>query len=257
MNCRVCKRTASPIFSGTMLNYSVQYFFCDYCGFLLTEHPYWLEEAYKESITHLDTGILHRNLLQYKMASNVIFFLFNRHGKFLDYAGGYGIFVRLMRDVGFDFYWHDKLSNNLLARGFDHSIEDTEDIELLTCFEAFEHFINPIEDIKTLLEITDNILFSTRILPKPLPKPKDWWYYGLDHGQHISFYSIRTLKYIANKFRLKFYSNGISTHLFSNKEINPILAKFLLFSDKIGIFPFVKAVMRSKTCKDVEYLRKK
>lgn len=257
MNCRVCERAANPIFSGYILQYNVQYFYCDYCGFLFTEDPYWLEEAYKESITHLDTGILHRNLLLSKTASIVIFFLFNRNAKFLDYAGGYGIFVRLMRDVGFDFYWHDKFSNNLLARGFGHSIEETRDFELLTCFEAFEHFINPIEDIKKLLEVADDILFSTRILPKRLPKPKEWWYYGLDHGQHISFYSIKTLKYIANRFNLKFYSNEIGTHLFSRKRINPILIKFLLLGGKFGLFPYVKAMMRSKTFKDIEYLRKK
>ena len=39
--------------------------------------------------------------------------------KFLDYGGGYGILVRLMRDVGYDFYWFDKYSQNIFAKGFE------------------------------------------------------------------------------------------------------------------------------------------
>lgn len=256
MNCKVCGRLAKPVFSGHLLQYDVQYFYCNYCGFLFTEEPYWMEDAYKEPINITDTGILHRNLSLSKIASVVIFFLFKKHGKFLDYAGGYGIFVRLMRDIGFDFYWHDKFSSNLFARSFDCNINQVTDIELVTCFEAFEHFVNPVEEIKTLLKVSDNILFSTRLLPEPPPKPEEWWYYGLDHGQHISFYSVNTLKYIANKFSLNFYSNGISTHLFLGKKINFIIAKFILIGDKVGLFPYVKARMRSMTRKDYEYIRK-
>ncbi len=256
MNCKVCGNLSKLIFSGHLLQYDVQYFYCNFCGFLFTEEPYWLEDAYKEPINSTDTGILYRNIALSKITSVVIFFLFNRYGKFLDYAGGYGIFVRLMRDLGFDFCWYDKFSSNLFAHSFDCNINQATDIELVACFEAFEHFVNPIEEIKTLLKLSDNILFSTRLLPKPPPKPEEWWYYGLDHGQHISFFSVKTLKYIANKFNLNFYSNGRSTHLFTIKNVNPILAKFILIGDKVGLFPFVKARMQSMTWKDYESMKK-
>ncbi len=42
---------------------------------------------------------------------------------FLDYAGGYGVFTRLMRDIGFDFYWHDPYTQNLFANGFEKDIK--------------------------------------------------------------------------------------------------------------------------------------
>jgi len=48
-----------------------------------------------------------RNISSSKITAVILFFLFKKFGKFLDFGGGYGIFTRLMRDIGFDFYWYD------------------------------------------------------------------------------------------------------------------------------------------------------
>jgi hypothetical protein len=50
--------------------------------------------------------------------------------------GGYGMFVRLMRDGGFDFHREDPLCDNLFAQGFDRQDDGT--FELVTAFEVFE-----------------------------------------------------------------------------------------------------------------------
>ena len=121
MNCKICNKKSNYIFNAKILNkYNIEYYHCPNCGFLQTEEPFWLEEAYKESINISDTGIMVRNLYLSKITTLIIYFLFDKNKKFLDYAGGYGIFVRLMRDIGFDFYWYDKYSENLLARGFEY-----------------------------------------------------------------------------------------------------------------------------------------
>jgi hypothetical protein len=45
-------------FRHTVLRkYDVQYFQCGGCGFLQTETPYWLDEAYSSAIVTADTGI--------------------------------------------------------------------------------------------------------------------------------------------------------------------------------------------------------
>jgi hypothetical protein len=49
-----------------------------------------------------------RNLWHRNVTTTLIYFLFNTKGQFLDYGVGYGVFVRLMRDIGFDYYWQDK-----------------------------------------------------------------------------------------------------------------------------------------------------
>lgn len=106
-----------------------------------------------------------------------------------------------MRDIGFDFYWNDPYSKNLVARGFEYG-QDTGKIELITSFECLEHLPNPLESIEEMLDITDNLLVSTRLLPFPIPNVNEWSYYATVHGQHISFYSRKTLEFIAAKYDL-------------------------------------------------------
>jgi hypothetical protein len=88
--------------------YDIKYYHCVNCGFLQTEESYWLNEAYDESINISDTGIMSRNIHLSKITTLILYFFFDKNNKFLDFAGGYGIFTRLMRDIGFDFYWSDK-----------------------------------------------------------------------------------------------------------------------------------------------------
>lgn len=234
-----------------MNKYVISYFYCNNCGFLQTEEPFWLQEAYREPINISDTGYLQRNLYYSKKLTILLFFWFNKDGKFLDYAGGYGVFVRLMRDIGFDFYWYDLYSQNLFARGFEHK-EGTK-YQAITCFEAFEHFINPIKELEKILSLSSNIIFTTELLPSPIPKPEEWWYYGLDHGQHISFYSKKTFEYIAQKYNLN-YANINSLHFLTKKKILNVHLKVLKLS-KYGLDKLIKKLVKSKTCDDYQYLK--
>lgn len=107
--CRICSDSVSEVFSSLLIKkYSVKYFQCPQCGYLQTEEPFWLEEAYLTSINDSDTGMMMRSLWHKNIAATLIYFLFNKKGQFLDYGGGYGVFVRLMRDIGFDYYSQDK-----------------------------------------------------------------------------------------------------------------------------------------------------
>jgi hypothetical protein len=118
----------------------------------------------------------------------------------------------------------------------------------VTTFESFEHFVNPIEEIENLLKISRNIIFSTELLPNPIPKPEDWWYYGLDHGQHISFYSEKTFQFIADKYGLN-YSNLGSLHLLTEQKISNLKLKILKFS-KFGLHKLLQKQLKSKTWED-------
>jgi len=205
VNCKICNSRSDFIFDATILNkYPVKYYYCNNCGFLQTEEPFWLKEVYESPINTSDTGYLIRNIYLSKRLLALLYLFFDRKAKFLDYAAGYGVFVRLMRDEGFNFYWQDKYTQNLFARGFEYNGKD--EIEAITTFESFEHFVNPIEEIEKMLNISKNIIFTTELLPHPIPKPGEWWYYGLEHGQHISFYSEKTLHFIAKKYGLNYYN---------------------------------------------------
>ena len=79
--------------------------------------PIWLGEAYAEPINRSDTGYVWRNLWARDKMRECIEFNLNPDGIFLDYAAGYGLFVRLMRDAGYDFRWSDLYCQNLVCSG--------------------------------------------------------------------------------------------------------------------------------------------
>jgi hypothetical protein len=223
MGCKICSGPVRSFGRAKLLNtYMVDYFRCQDCGFVQPEEVYWLSEAYADAITASDIGLIGRNIAAARSTQLIIRAFFDSGSKFIDYGGGYGILVRLMRDAGFDFYREDKFCPNLFARGFDADLgaSSTSPFELATAFEVFEHFVRPVEDVAQILGYAKSILFSTTLLPDPTPKLGDWWYYGLEHGQHIALYSLESLKALADRFRLRLYSDGQSLHLLTDKRLS-------------------------------------
>lgn len=210
MKCKICHSDAKPLFATKVLNkYDVQYYRCPNCEFIQTEKPYWLKEAYHHAITDLDIGLIYRNLEYSKTIYKTIVGSFDSQKQFLDFAGGYGIFVRMMRDMGLNFFHQDKYCENIFAT--NHSIEKAKEskFEALTALEVFEHLDNPLEEINKMLFLSDTIIFSTEIITANTPtKPKDWWYFIPETGQHIAFYSEKTLLEIARHFKSNYFRNG-------------------------------------------------
>ena len=53
----------------------------------------------------------------------------------LDWGGGDGLLVRLLRDAGLDAYHHDRYADNLYAAGFEG--DPTKRYSMVTAFEVF------------------------------------------------------------------------------------------------------------------------
>jgi hypothetical protein len=204
--------------------YAAEYFRCSVCGFMQTEEPYWLNEAYSSAINEIDLGTVNRAIIGSRAVEGLILSSFDERAKFVDYGAGYGVFVRLMRDRGFDFYWRDRYCENLFAKNF--IAKDGMRFELLTAFEVFEHLSDPISEIEKMLALCENVLFSTLLVPDGAQTGK-WWYFGPDHGQHISFYTIESLRVLAERFGLRLCSDGRELHLLSRKRVNDRVFRFL------------------------------
>jgi methyltransferase family protein len=219
--CKVCG-IPSAFFAETKVlrKYPVQYFRCQRCGFIQTETPYWLEESYSSAITRQDVGIMQRNLTNCEVTSAVINLLFPKTSSALDFGGGHGVFVRLMRDKGFNFYWSDLHATNDYARGFEYQSGLTYDF--LTAFEVLEHLTDPIADLSKLMGLSDNVFVSTCIVPQPTPGLSDWWYYVPTTGQHIAFYTTESLRILAARFGRYLLSFG-PYHLFTKGPKSSLL----------------------------------
>ena len=217
MKCIICQTESSKIFNAEILyKYNIDYYQCKHCGLIFTEKPYWLGEAYSDAIADIDTGIMQRNIEFVNKMSVILQAFFSANETFLDYGGGYGIFTRMMRDKGFNYLWTDKYASPLLAKGFEYQ---NETVSALTAFELFEHFENPKEEIEKMLSLTKNIFFSTACYDDGMNIPdKDWWYWSYESGQHISFYSKRTLEFLAGRYQLHYY-NILGLHWLTDKTV--------------------------------------
>ncbi|HEY8782436.1 MAG TPA: class I SAM-dependent methyltransferase [Mucilaginibacter sp.] len=235
MKSKITGGSTSFLFTKRLLNkYDVRYYRCTETGFIQTEEPFWLKDAYSSAITKLDIGLPFRNIYLSERVSKLLRTNFNYKGIFLDYAGGYGLFTRLMRDKGFNYFNTDKYCQNLFAEHFDFSdLSSNSTFELVSAFEVFEHLTDPVKEIKSMLEFSDSLLFSTELQPNNLADINEWWYLSLETGQHISFYNIESLAYIAKQLGYHFYTDEKFLHLFS-KEIfdkdvlKPVRDNFLL-----------------------------
>lgn len=216
MDCKICGKQSKEFDCAKILGkYKVHYYHCIGCGFVQTEEPYWINEAYSSAFASIDTGTMTRNL---RNTTNLLFFMkWVGNGPCLDFGGAYGVLTRMMRDYGFDFYSYDKYAPNLFASGFDGDL--AKKYALVTSFENFEHFVNPMEEIENILNMTETVYFTTFLLPGRMPPIQSWWYYALDTGQHISFYSRETLEYIAQKYNMHLITDDIETHILSRKKI--------------------------------------
>jgi len=185
VTCRLCLCESSYAFDRNLLRYNVSYYQCSNCGYLQTEEPFWLEQAYKEEINLTDTGLASRSI--HNLGVVLAFFLSSELKKplLLDYSGGYGLLTRLLRDSGLNAFWSDKYCKCLFARGFEDNGKTKYDI--VTSFEVLEHLHNTKIELKEIFKKGEKFIFTTCLYNNNLPS--DWWYFGSEHGQHIGIYT--------------------------------------------------------------------
>jgi hypothetical protein len=248
--CTICGSETRLSHGATVLSkYDVDYLYCSQCGLLQTEEPFWLDEAYSDAIALSDTGLLTRNIAVAMRLTALLTFAFPRGVRCVDAGGGYGVLTRLMRDIGFDFYWTDPFCENLFAKGFEADRAGGS-FPVITAFEVMEHLHDPIAFIRQAVAKYHGVAFafSTQLF-EGSPPPLDWPYYSFETGQHISFYQRRTLRHIADALGMRLFSSG-HFHLITSHAVNPALFRISSSRLAFGLFPLMKLSRRSRTWPD-------
>lgn len=257
--CKICAQPSERSFEAKVLGkYEVSYFQCCSCGFIQTEDPYWLTEAYQSAITSLDIGLVSRNMHYLPITQRIIEAIFEGEKTFLDYGGGYGMFVRMMRDAGYNYYRQDDYCENIFADKFD--IQDQHELssfELVTAFEVFEHLPDPVKEMERILQFSSNILFSTELQPSGRKLNADnWWYVAPETGQHVALYSSASLAALAARFDLN-YCSYQNLHLFTKKEVHAKTLKHILRKRKYAWLRPEKPLPKRESllATDFDYIR--
>lgn len=260
MTCPICSGLMRPAFTAHVLSkYQADYEVCDACGFLRAHAPYWLDEAYSSAIAAADTGLVMRNISLACKVATVLYWGMNERGegRYLDAAGGYGMLTRLMRDLGFNFYWQDKYCDNLLVPGFEYKVA-LGSCRAVTAMEVLEHLTDPVAFIQETLASAgaQTLLFTTELYVGEPPRPEAWWYYAFPTGQHIGFYQRRTLEALGARLGLCLSSaNGL--HILSKEPVNEQLLKLLTnrWTSRLGPW-WIRRRLGSKTMSDHERMLK-
>ena len=107
--------------------------------------------------------------------AKVIDLFYSSATTFLDYGAGYGMFVRRMRDLGYNFYAYDLHCPNMFAEQVALADLEGKHFDLTTAFEVFEHLVDPLTVAKILFKLTDHLLLTTEVVRLTRYRP---WRHG-------------------------------------------------------------------------------
>ena len=256
--CRLCSGNLNLSFKELLLKkFEIKFFKCTECGSVQTEKPYWLSEAYKNWNTKYDTGLFAR--VYNNFIVTFIICKLTKIKNIIDYGGGDGLFTRIMRDHNLNCFNYDKYSESVYSQNFTKPDFQTPD--LLTSFEAIEHFSDPGEEFEKIFKKKPSlIIFTTKIYEN---QSKNWDYFEFQTGQHVFFYTRNAFKYLANKYNYElvflelgyilFYSNKYT----KRKLLFYVLKKFLIRKKCIFFLDLFKIFFKNSGYeKDYKLLKK-
>jgi glycosyltransferase involved in cell wall biosynthesis/tetratricopeptide (TPR) repeat protein len=224
-HCRLCNGQTRAWGRKTLLGrHDVAYAVCDNCGSLQTEPPYWLDEAYSRHTTGLDTGACQRCFDLVQETTVLLTLLdFPKDAKAVDFGSGTGLYARMMRDRGYDFFAQDKYVKPYYMDGFSVEAINTNKFRLITGFEVIEHFPNPTTDIANLFGAgAALVLISTSPFAG---QDESWEYLSPESGQHVFFYSLQALGSIANAYGYRAWQVRQTFAFFSETYVAELAAR--------------------------------
>ena len=265
IDCRLCGKSAEFSFIQTATDGDeVKCYKCSSCLSLQTEVPYWINDCYADTsgadtdqLPDQDTWAAERT----GFCCVAVYFIWKLAGlsevkdKLLDWGGGPGLLVRMLRDIGIDAYNDDKYIKNHFASGFGRA--DNDRYNFITAFEVFEHFTNPKSDLELIFALQPSLLLmSTGIYTDQGP---EWPYLGGAKSQHVFFYSEKALEHIGNQYNYHVVRLPKQMRLFVRQPISKVrlgIIRYILGRTHLAEILFALPRKKSLASQDNQMIRK-
>ncbi len=193
----ICGNPTNPLSDKQL---KVTYRVCPKCDLISKEKEYHLSDK-----TEKERYDLHHDTSTNQGYLNILNNLINLYVRplksvktVLDYGSGpYPTLKKLLSEEGFEVNDFDPFyNNNIEYQNYKY--------DLIISTEVFEHFSNPIKEIKHLLSLMNDrgyLLIMTNFRTMPADEFTSWWYRRDE--THVSFFNKNTFDYISKEFDLK------------------------------------------------------
>ncbi len=226
--CKICGSTAK-LFDVVDFNKSADAFYafglagievpwlrCENCGFLFTSffddwtHDDFARFIYNSDYLKIDPD--YEGPRAARLLEAVPTLLGRPSGlRILDYGSGKGIFVRGLRENGYEATAYDPFSASARPEG---------KFDLITCFEVIEHSPDPmavLRDMRSLLTSGGGILLGETLQPPNIGELRCSWWYCAPRNGHCSTFTARSLALAAQQVGYRFCPGG-GHHAFVSPE---------------------------------------
>lgn len=203
--CQLCKTSVQFQFSRkTPSNDSVNYFKCDDCGALQTDSPNQNSETSRHSLAFFDSSKAYRALADYFVVRRIHQILgVNQNDRCVDYRGGNGLFSRIMRDTGYNYFSHSSQDNRDNYNGFVWR-EINRPVRLVTILNHASEFPTTSSEWETIFSTgADLVIGSTPLFDD---QGENWRHLDDVQGQNGFFYSSKSLSLVAYRNLREFYA---------------------------------------------------
>lgn len=130
----------------------------------------------------------------------------------LDYGGGNGTLVSVLRESGWNAVSYDPFVNR------DTPLDQLGKFDLITAFEVFEHVPDVqqlMADLRALLAPNGVVLFTTLLTDGNIrPRERLSWWYASPRNGHISLFSKKSLAVLSQACGFNFGSFSAGFHVF-------------------------------------------
>ncbi|WP_432667401.1 class I SAM-dependent methyltransferase [Wukongibacter baidiensis] len=196
--CKICNSETKVIEDQ---QFNLNYYWCTNCEFIFIDENHIIsgKDELKEYVKHENSfeneGYV--NMFKRFIETSIGPYKTNIRNV-LEFGCGPGpVLAKLLKNEGFEVDMYDPYFA-------PERVFENKEYDLITSTEVFEHFKDPMDNIRLLKEhLNDNGLLAIMTLfhPKDEEKFKNWWYRR--DVTHISFYTPETFRYIADELEMK------------------------------------------------------